>query len=154
MIKEVEGDLIKMALAGKFDAIAHGVNCFCRQKSGIARQMSERFHTHLMPLEDLITIGDKSKLGRIQYIPISGNGYHLKVFNFYTQYTWADTKIPAPFNYGAFWSCLQEYRRGFHKESLGIPMIGAGLAGGDWLRILDIIYEFSDLNITIVKFKQ
>lgn len=153
MIKEVGGDLIKLALSGHFDAIAHGVNCFCRQKSGIAKLMSDRFHTHLMPLEDKITTGDKDKLGRIEFIPITGNGFHLKVFNFYTQYHWATPKNPIPFNYGAFWSCLQEYRRRFSKDSLGIPLIGAGLAGGDWSRIRAIIEEFHGLDITIVKFK-
>lgn len=153
MIKEVEGDLIKMALAGRFDAIAHGVNCFCRQKSGIAKLMSENFYTHQLPLEDPVTTGDIDKLGRIEFNPINGNGVHLKVFNFYTQYHWATSKHPNPFNYGAFWSCLQEYRRCFSKESLGIPLIGAGLAGGDWSRIREIIQEFNELDITIVKFK-
>ena len=34
--KEIEGNLISLALAGNFDVIAHGCNCFCTMQSGIA----------------------------------------------------------------------------------------------------------------------
>ena len=49
--QEVKGDLIEMALAGDFDVIAHGCNCFCKQRSGIAKQMVENFSTHLFESE-------------------------------------------------------------------------------------------------------
>lgn len=41
--KEVNGDLIKLALSGKFTAIAHGCNCYKTMGAGIAKQIAERF---------------------------------------------------------------------------------------------------------------
>jgi O-acetyl-ADP-ribose deacetylase (regulator of RNase III) len=154
MIKEVEGDLIKLALAGEFDAIAHGCNCMNAQKSGIAKQMVENFYTNTYKLENRALYGSVLKLGAIEGRPYSINDKILTVFNFYTQYSFATKENPKPFNYGAFWSCLQSYRTNFPMLSLGIPMIGAGLAGGEWSRIREIIEEFHGLDITIVKFKQ
>jgi O-acetyl-ADP-ribose deacetylase (regulator of RNase III) len=37
--EEINGDLIELALQDKFNVIAHGCNCFCTQKSGIAKQI-------------------------------------------------------------------------------------------------------------------
>lgn len=153
MIKEIEGDLIKLALHGRFDAIAHGCNCMNAQKSGIAKQMVEHFQTNIYPLERPELYGSVLKLGMIDGQQYIMNGKILTVFNFYTQYNFATKANPTPFNYGAFWSCLQQYRTHFPMLSLGIPMIGAGLAGGDWSRIREIIEEFHGLDITIVKFK-
>lgn len=42
-ISYVDGDLIKLALSGKFDVIVHGCNCFCTMGAGIAPQMAEAF---------------------------------------------------------------------------------------------------------------
>ncbi len=44
-MKEIKGDLIKLALEGEFDAIAHGINCFNTQKKGLAPQMVKAFGT-------------------------------------------------------------------------------------------------------------
>jgi len=40
-MKIVNGDLIKMALAGEFDVIVHGSNCFCNFGAGIAKQIRD-----------------------------------------------------------------------------------------------------------------
>ena len=153
MIKEIEGDLIKLALSGKFEAIAHGCNCMNAQKSGVAKQMVEHFHTNTYELERPDLCGSVLKLGLIEGRQFVLSNRILTVFNFYTQYRFATKANPTPFNYGAFWSCLQQYRTHFPMLSLGIPMIGAGLAGGDWSRIREIIEEFHGLDITIVRFK-
>ena len=73
--REIEGDLIQLALEGKFDVIAHGCNCFCKQESGIAKQMSKVFHTAIddrnwFSLENKKYKGNINKLGSIQMIPI------------------------------------------------------------------------------------
>ena len=43
MYNEINGDLIKLALEGKFDVIAQGCNCFCTMSAGIAPQMTKVF---------------------------------------------------------------------------------------------------------------
>lgn len=86
--QEIEGDLIKLALLGQFDVIAHGCNCFCRMKRGIAPQMVAAFGCDKFPLEiteyqeyedstdysydRMYTVkttneGDINKLGQIDY---------------------------------------------------------------------------------------
>ena len=50
-ISYVDGDLIKLALSGKFDVIVHGCNCFCTMGAGIAPQMAEAFGCDEFDLE-------------------------------------------------------------------------------------------------------
>ena len=66
--QEIIGDLIKLANKGNFDVIARGCNCFCKQKSGIAKAMVENFGTDnfcVYPGEDQVNKGDINKLGTI-----------------------------------------------------------------------------------------
>lgn len=43
-MKEIEGDLIQMALNGDFDIIAHGCNCFNTMRSGIAKTIIDTWN--------------------------------------------------------------------------------------------------------------
>lgn len=151
-MKIIEGDLIKLALAGKFDAIAHGCNCMCAQKSGIAKQMVENFSTDTFSGEQEHRKGDKAKLGTF-----SCQKFYVKdqkpliVANFYTQFMFATKENPSPFDYTAFESCLDLFSVYFTGVDLGIPMIGAGLGGGNWDKIKSIIEQYDKLlNITVV----
>ena len=107
-MKEIKGDLIQLALEGQFDVIAHGCNCFCTMKSGIAPQMDKRFGCNTWSLEDTSEMGNINKLGQIQYknflvsqcgvIPADFKGittqelkYPLTVVNAYTQYSYSTT---------------------------------------------------------------
>lgn len=70
MYREKPGNLINFAYGGHFDVIAHGISCWCRQKSGLAPQMAENFLTHApewYSLEHKSREGDINKLGQIQY---------------------------------------------------------------------------------------
>lgn len=72
--QEIEGDIIKLAKEGKFNVIAQGCNCFCRQKSGVAKQMVEAFQTDTFPMEGgkwkeiKDYYGDINKLGQIDFV--------------------------------------------------------------------------------------
>ena len=70
MYQEIEGDLIKFALKGKFDVIAHGCNCFCTMGAGIAVKMREVFfcNSNIYHFENHNFKGDVGKLGNIQYV--------------------------------------------------------------------------------------
>lgn len=51
--------------------------------------------------------------------------------------------------------CLRKINHQFHDKRIGLPLIGAGLAGGDWNIIEKIIgKELKDMDVTIVKFKK
>jgi O-acetyl-ADP-ribose deacetylase (regulator of RNase III) len=165
---EIDGDLIKLAKEGMFDVIAHGCNCMCTMKSGIAPQMANAFGCNLYPLEAFEHRGDIQKLGMIDYKAVTvrepRNVNLLKklyVVNAYTQYaprgvvwaTDADSNVPA-LDYEALALCLRKINHIFAGQHVGLPKIGAGLAGGDWERIKQIIQiEFTKCDVTVVNYK-
>ena len=42
-MKYIKGDLIKLALTGNFEVIAHGCNCMCTMGAGIAKTIKSEF---------------------------------------------------------------------------------------------------------------
>jgi O-acetyl-ADP-ribose deacetylase (regulator of RNase III) len=150
--QEIEGDLIVLAKAGKFDVIAHGCNCFCKMKRGLAPQMAKAFDCDTFFLEGPDWQGDINKLGQIEFRWVF-NSVGLWVVNAYTQYHWdTDTK---PFDYDAFTLCARKMNHTFKGMHIGLPQIGSHLAGGDWEKIKIIIQnEFKDCVVTVVIFKQ
>lgn len=192
-MKYVKGDLIKLALAGEFDVIAHGCNCFCTMGAGIAPQMASAFGCDEFEKEQLTYTeydddgnefevetnnqGDINKLGTIdwaiQYLwfdhPKAKDGLAIAmghrsvgqpntkeiiVVNAYTQYRYGRNHhdgVHNPFDYEAFTICMRKMNHVFKGKHIGLPMIGAGLAGGDWNKIEQIIKsELKDCIITIV----
>jgi O-acetyl-ADP-ribose deacetylase (regulator of RNase III) len=162
---EVKGDLIKMAQRAKFDVIAHGCNCFCQMGAGIAPQMAKAFscndaskyHGESTSYPDLR--GDMSKLGTIEtyawfVFDEEGNRRRLDVVNAYTQYKYGRNHADGdknPVDYAAIEMCMKKMNYRFKGKHIGLPKIGAGLAGGDWERIKGIIQrELKDCEVTIV----
>lgn len=173
-MKTIKGDLIKLALQGEFDIIMHGCNCFCVQKSGIARQMVEHFKTNdrdLYKKESKIFSGVRLKLGTIeghQHIvkTETDSGRYttigIKVYNAYTQYYHARNApqgLTVYLDYGALRSCLKDLKHrvtnSFKTQRIGLPKIGCGLAGGDWNTVKRIIeQELQGLDVTIVEYEK
>ena len=153
MITYQKGDLISLAKQGEFDVVVHGCNCFCRMKRGIAPQMAKAFGCDRFPLEGKEFEGDKEKLGQIEYQRvILSTDKELIVVNAYTQYHW-NTPGPSgiPLDYDALWSCFVKVNDAFQGKKVGIPKIGAGLAGGDWQKVESILKEVcGDLGELVV----
>ena len=81
----------------------------------------------------------------------------LSVVNAYTQYKYGrnhkDGAI-APFDYEAFTICMRKMNKIFEGKHIGMPKIGAGLAGGSWQRIERIIdAELYSCEVTVVNYK-
>ena len=170
MINYVDGDLIKLAKEGKFDVIVHGCNCLSTIGAGIAPQMAEAFGCDRFEME---TWGPGiEKLGCIDWQTFV-LGEHaiwsledadnkkgepeLSVVNAYTQYKYGrnhkDGAI-APFDYEAFTICMRKMNKIFEGKHIGMPKIGAGLAGGSWQRIERIIdAELYSCEVTVVNYK-
>ena len=125
MINHVEGDLIKMAKAGEFDVIAHGCNCQCRMGRGIALTIKNELHKAYL-VDQATDAGSRAKLGTCS-IAIIGD---LTVINAYTQWHWRGNGVLV--DYGAVRSCMQHIADNFQGKRIGLPLIGAGLAGGCW----------------------
>jgi len=152
---EIKGDLIELAKAGEFDVIAHGCNCFNAQKSGIARQMVEAFQTNdpvRYKFESKSMLGDIRKLGNLESNVVyvgQGNMKKLSVVNCYTQFTFSRTEIVA--DYEAITLCMRKINNLFSGKKIGLPKIGCGLGGGNWLLVSNIIErELSNCDVTIV----
>lgn len=148
MINTVKGDLIKMAKSGQFNVIVHGCNCFHTFGAGIAKQIKHEFPRAFGT--DLRTIrGDKNKLGTNSYSYITE--LNIFVVNAYTQYS-TSKNGESVVEYEAIRKCLREIPKNFPGYKIGMPKIGAGLAGGDWDIIFKIIQEeLSEQDVTIVE---
>lgn len=147
MVKEIKGDLIKLAKEKKFDLIAHGCNCQKVMGAGIAKQIAKNFPSaysadkkdQRLPIERLgdFTIGGFNSITT------------LYILNLYTQF------LPGKnLDYEALTLCLRKVNMLFYNRSIGLPQIGAGIAGGDWNRIKEIIKtELKDMDVTIVYYE-
>lgn len=148
IVKYEVGDLIKYAKSG-YCNIAHGCNCFNTMGAGIAKQIKKEFPSAYT--EDCKTErGDETKLGIFSHS--FNRDYEIYIFNLYTQYHF---KGYNNINYQALenaFNCLNKFciEQQITDEILGIPKIGAGLAGGNWNEIEPIINETTpNLNIIV-----
>ena len=140
-IKYVVGNLLE--LAPTFDVIAHGCNCFNSMSGGIAYQIAKKYPI-VEAADDETVGGDPCKLGGFSMITFED----FIVLNAYTQY-----HPGANVDYDAIRLAMNNINKSFPNMSIGLPKIGAGIAGGDWDRIEKIIKEeLVDMDITIVEF--
>ena len=142
------GDMFK----GGHSYIAHGCNAQGVMGSGVAKIVKDNYryaydtYRHVYDTEGL-------KLGRVIRSSVShresGLGNKPTIFNCITQDHYGTDQRYA--NYGAIQQCIQEIdgyfehnRRSWPLYSVAFPMIGAGLAGGDWGIISQIIERESN----------
>lgn len=173
--QEIEGDLIQLALEGRFEVIGHGVNCFCIMKAGIAPQMVKAFSCNKYYKEreypgninklgsiDFATSYVKSGVEPIVYTTEVDKNYPLRegykklyVVNAYTQYNYGRNHADGdskPLDYEALTLCMRKINHIFKGKHIGLPgFIGGGLAGGDINKIRKIIRdELIDCDVSIV----
>lgn len=147
---EIDGNLVKLAKAGKFDLIAHGCNCKKNMGAGIAKQIKAAF-----PLAYEIDKASHSKFGDIS---VCEDYPECIVINAYTQV------YPGPngngrdtdFNrYESIRSSMKIVNQKFAGKHIGLPLIGSGLAGLKWNKVKTILKEeLINMNVTIVHFKK
>ena len=156
MYQEIEGDLIALAKEGMFDVITHGCNCMSNMGAGIAPQMAKAFGVDQYSLESFTRKGDINKLGQIEWF-IEREGPIPFVVNSYTQFSYGKNHadgVSKPLDYEALTLCMRKINHRFSGKHIGLPKIGAGLAGGDWNRIKKIIQtELKDMKVSVVIYK-
>jgi O-acetyl-ADP-ribose deacetylase (regulator of RNase III) len=148
MQKTVTGDLIELAKSRELDVIIHGCNCFHAMNSGIAKQIKAEFPL-AFKADKTTTKGDRGKLGTYSVAEEHG----VIVVNAYTQHTWWN-RSERQVDYEALQKVFQRIAESgqFKGCKIGYPMIGAGLAGGDWEVINSIICEeLRNHNHTLVE---
>lgn len=143
MLKFKIGNLIEAAKSGEVNVIAHGCNCYNTMGSGIAPQIKNAF-PNAYAADQATTKADPNKLGSYT---AAKNG-DVTVFNLYSQFGfWGRNKGLRDLNYNALYDSLDSMRnalKGLPDVRVGIPAIGAGLAGGDWKIIQAIIEQTLD----------
>jgi len=150
-MKVTKGDLIKKAKEGEFDLIVHGCNCFCTMGAGIAKGIKSEF-PEAFDADQETTEGSKEKLGTCSYAKIKREGINLIVVNAYTQFNYHGPGIKI--DYDAVRSCMKWIKENFEGKRIGLPKIGAGLAGGDWEIISQIIEkELAGEDVTLVEYQ-
>ena len=158
----IKGNLITLAKDGTFNLIVHGCNCHCTMGSGIAPAIAEAFNGPMGPrqADNLTVAGDRGKLGDYTVSAwLHPDTLHsVLIINAYTQYDIASEYGDIMVDYDAVRSCFKDItdsvKNFVHPDPIriGYPMIGAGLAGGDWDVISAIINEeLEGLNHTLVE---
>lgn len=146
-MKTIKGDLLQLADAGEFDAIIHGCNCFCAMGAGIALQIKTKYPAAWEADKNSIQ-GHKGKLGTYTSAQVGD----LTIINAYTQYMPGLNDLQE--NYAAINTAMRRIAVDFAGKRIGLPLIGAGLAGGDWNIIRDIIRDNLEglVDYTIVEY--
>jgi O-acetyl-ADP-ribose deacetylase (regulator of RNase III) len=150
-MKTISGDLIQLAENGHFDVIAHGCNCFCTMGAGIAKAVKEIVPA-AFEADKATQRGDRAKLGTCSFAEIALGSSSLVVVNAYTQFDWRGRGPKV--DYAAVRSCMGWIKQHYSGRRIGLPRIGAGLAGGDWPTIAAILEEeLSGEDVILVEFK-
>lgn len=161
MLKYVKGDLIQMVQVGEFDIIVHGANIHNTMGSGIAASI--RTHLPAMWGADQATkAGDIRKLGHfsvaqlVEYETQTGNPFIDRPFgiNLYTQATMGGAGDHVDYEglERGLYALNMMFAEYPVQPKIGIPKIGAGLGGGNWGRIEEIINSIGFADITCVEF--
>ena len=153
MIKIVQGDLLRLAEEDEFHIIVHGCNCFNDMGAGIAGQIRKKW-PKVYEADCKTVMGSTDKLGdyssailHVEDVDTPTREYDVWVVNAYIQlYPGANV------DYTAVRNVLLKIHKDMDPNfSIGIPRIGAGIAGGDWQIIENMIVAiFKDRDVTIV----
>ena len=157
----VNGDLLDMFDKGDFDIIVHGANCHWMMKSGIAGQIAKRYPEAPEADKTQSDKGDAKKLGNCTVAFVERpDGTTGVILNAYTQFypgkedaTNLYNNISNAFNRIDAFVAAQVQAQFWKADGvrIGIPYIGAGIAGGDWNTIKGIIDASTPrLSITAV----
>jgi O-acetyl-ADP-ribose deacetylase (regulator of RNase III) len=155
-MKEINGNIIDLAEDGTFNFILQGCNCFHTMGSGLAKEINRRIPNALKVDKENSKYGDESKLGTFTYVNVDSK---YTLINCYIQHRYGRDSHHRYVEYGSIRSCLKEIKNHFNiydikNPRIGIPLIGCGLAGGDWNVVKKIIEdELKDYDYTIVNFK-
>lgn len=151
IFNRIKGNLLDLFEAGEFDGIAHGCNCFHTMGAGIAQKIAEKYPEAAEADVAHHTYG----------LGVTGAYSEAKtpdgiIYNLYTQYR--PGKQHAGILMRNISDCFLLLNKNLpvkpHRHHIGIPLIGAGIAGGKWAEIEPLINEATPkLLITVVEYQ-
>lgn len=151
MLKYKIGDLLQ----AEVDAIAHCCNCFCTMGSGIAPKIKKEW-PEVYAADCATRKGDRTKLGTFTKAIVEDGEF--TVYNLYGQYGYSkrDSGV-RDLDYDAIFDALDAMADDVIAcggKTVGLPLIGCGLAGGKWSVVEAMIEETlvaKGLEVTIFK---
>lgn len=145
MIIYKKGDLLE----SDADIIAHGCNAVGGFGSGVAGQIAKRYPR----VKNAYMLRHREgghELGEVQFVYAEpGSGQYIA--NCITQFNYLPRGV-CHADYEAIRTAMTRVKNWAKPKnwSIAIPKIGAGLAGGDWKIIEDILEEvFEDYEVTV-----
>jgi O-acetyl-ADP-ribose deacetylase (regulator of RNase III) len=155
-MKEVTGNILRLAGQGEFDLIVHGCNCEGIMGAGLAKQISEEYPAAKDADQNSSGITPDQKLGGVVGVTVYSNENPAVVFtilNGYTQRNARGARGEVLVDYDAVRSVFRTVGNNYPNYRIAYPKIGAGKAHGDWDTIKAIIDEELDgLDHTLVVF--
>ena len=152
-MRVVLGNVIDMAFAAELDVIIQGCNCFCRMVNGLATEISERC-PNAVHIDNTTKAGARAKLGTYTVGFQSTEANHqFAVVNAYIQFERRREEDEDLVEYDALRTLLQAVPSEIAGMRIGLPLIGARIACGNWATIERMVLEeLSALDVTIVHF--
>lgn len=150
-----KGCLIAALKNREVEAIAHQANCFCVMKSGIAPLIADEW-PDVRKVDNLTAKGDKDKMGHFTFAKVPEG----KIFNIYGQYHWnrRDAGYGTSYEHlGMGLSSVADFMVNNKIQTLGLPRIGCGLAGGDWGIVEHLIkhhFAHTDIEVTVYELEK
>lgn len=143
----VQCDLLEAFQNSEFDLIVHGCNCFHTMGAGIAGAIAKKFPEAYEIDKKHSEYGNWSKLGSYT----TCETVYGKIINGYTQFN--PGRCPEHDLLYSIKQLFVKLNNDFPGKTVGIPMIGCGIAGGNWQHVSKLINEFTpDLNIIVYYF--
>ncbi len=141
MVKTKDADALKVS-EGKNTVIAHVVNDLGLWGAGFVVPLGEKYPLAKSKYLSLLKMikGDLL-LGQIQIVPIADK---VTVCNMFAMRGVRSKSNPVPLDYGLLEKCLSTLRVWAEKNEIDIiqvPKIGAGLAGGNWNKVLELLWK-------------
>lgn len=150
-----DSNMVDFCMSAKNGIFAHGVNCQGVMRSGIAREFRDKYREVYESYEKYVTVYLKScrdngllndelssvqtarqgLLGQVDLVTLGGNKDKL-VANCFTQLNYGRDTSVIYADYDAIQSCFEKLAILPQAENgIHFPLIGAGLANGDWEKI-------------------
>ena len=153
MIEYINGDVFK----SKDHILIHGCNCFGVMGAGVALKVKQLYPRAYQADKDT-ALGKPSKLGDYSW-SIQKHAYYpqqIIIINAYTQFGYSSNSSDPNVDYDAIRTVMNAINENFPEnllhESICMPKIGAGLGGGDWDKISDIINSVFKTRVIHVYF--
>ena len=167
-----KGNMLDLLEAGAFEYGMHGCNCFHAMGGGIAGEIARRYPVVPAVDKKMTAHGDPRKLStftsakvtsKAVILPAKGIPWsdkyemplapsvtyeeyplenHFTLINLYTQFTPGPDFIPSIFP-----TAIRGINSNFKGKTIGIPLLGCGIGGGDWLKVMnDLLIHGPDVN--------